>query len=258
MPLLRHLFLALFTLVCVALPAAQADTLSIRADSWPPYNAGPKEVKPGYMIEVLREIFTPLGHSIDYRLLSWEESLAAVRAGRCIAVVGASRDDAPDFVFPTEPLGMSGTTFFTARTGNWKFTGIDSLKSVRLGVVEGYAYDGELDNYIRAQKGSGRVVSVGGDDPVPQLIRLLRAGKIDVVAEDPAVMIHTLVSSSIPAGAVHGAGRIGDRSPLYVAFSPAAKKSKEYARIFDEGLIRMRADGRLQAILARYGLYDWK
>ena len=93
----------LLLLIMLALGATRVDaaeTLSIRADAWPPYNAEPKSIKPGYMINVLLEIFMPQGYALDYQQLSWTESLDAVRKGEFNAVIGATKDDAPDFVFP--------------------------------------------------------------------------------------------------------------------------------------------------------------
>ena len=255
---LLRLGLGMLLLLLATTVAASAATISVRADSWPPYNDTPQEVKAGYMIEVLKEIFLPLGHKIDYRLLSWDESLAAVRKGQFDAVVGASKDDAPDFVYPKETFGRSGNGFFVLRGNPWRFQGLSSLTQVRLGVIESYAYNPELDNYLKAHKGTTRIVVAGGETPLGDLIDLLRQGKLDVIVEDTSVMTYALAKSKVPPGEIKRAGELGESSDLYVAFSPGGKNSREYARLFDAGLIKLRQSGRLQAILARYGLKDWK
>ena len=48
-------------------PGAAADTISIRGDMWCPVNCDPKAERPGYMIEIAREVFEPKGHKIDYQ-----------------------------------------------------------------------------------------------------------------------------------------------------------------------------------------------
>ena len=45
---------------------------------------------------------------------------------------------------------------------------------------------------------------------------------------------------------------------VYIAFSPANKKSAEYAAILDRGVERLRASGELDEIMAHYGLEDWE
>jgi polar amino acid transport system substrate-binding protein len=54
------------------------------------------------------------------------------------------------------------------------------------------------------------------------------------------------------------AGTFGAPSKIYIAFSPANHKSKEYARILSEGIVSLRASGELKEILGKYGLDDWK
>lgn len=239
-------------------PAVAAETLSIRADLWPPYNDEPKSIKPGYMINVLLEIFLPQGYTLDYQTLSWTESLDAVRKGRVHAVVGAARDDAPDFIFPRESFGVSNTAFFVKGGSAWKYAGPASLEKVRLGVIESYAYNDELDPYLAAHKGTRRIVEAKGDEPLLALIRMLQNDQIDVIAEDTNVMLATLIAGKVPMGSLVGAGACKEKSTLYVAFSPKNPKSRELADKFDAGIKALRDSGKLNAILGLYGLTDWK
>lgn len=254
---LKALLLVLLLTVCT-LQSAAAETLSIRADVWPPYNDEPKSNKPGYMIMVLMEIFLRQGYTLDYQTLSWDESLEAVRKGQFNAVIGASKDDAPDFIFPKESFGISDTAFFVRPETKWKFNGISSLKQVKLGVIGGYAYDEELDAYIKANKGTDRIVVSTGDDPIKELILKLKNGQVDAIAEDSNVMMSALLSGKVPLKGVVSAGSLTDKAELYIAFSPKHPKSKELAAKFDTGIRELRSSGKLKAILGLYGLTDWK
>ena len=190
--------------------------------------------------------------------MSWDESLAAVRQGKFNAVVGASIDDAPDFVFPHQTFGINGNSFFVKNGSNWKFEGTKSLSKVRLGIIDSYSYDTEIDKYIKANQGSSKLVSVSGENALPTLIKMLLSGKIDVIVEDTNVMLYSLVKVGVPPGGIKKAGTMEEQVDLQIGFSPALKNSKEYARLFDEGVARLRQSGRLQMILSRYGLTDWK
>jgi polar amino acid transport system substrate-binding protein len=53
------------------------------------------------------------------------------------------------------------------------------------------------------------------------------------------------------------AGSLGEPTPMYIACSPKKESSKDYVKWFDEGLTTLRENGRLNAILAKYGLSDW-
>lgn len=242
--------------LCLSSVAATSATLSVRSDSWPPYNAEPKSPKPGYMIQVLWEIFKPQGYVVDYDILSWAESLDAVREGKFNAVVGAAKDDAPDFIFPQETFGLSDTAFFVKKGSAWRYDGPSSYKKVKIGVIESYSYNEEVDAYLESSSGDNVFVATG-DNPLLQLIQMLRSGEIDVVVEDSNVMFDALVDNNIALGEITPAGRGDEISDLYVAFSPADPESKKLADIFDAGIKEMRQKGKLQAILKLYGLKDW-
>lgn len=247
-----------FCLLLLLSVSAGAETITIRADNWPPFNGDPKETKAGYMIEVLREIYAPLGDKIDYQLLSWDDSLASVRKGEFNAVVGASRDDAADFVFPHESLGTSTNTFFVLNKSTWAYNGVASLGKVKLGVIEDYAYSDTIDDYIKANKKNGKVVVSRGEEALALLINKLQSGKVDVVVEDASVMLYALMKLGVPPGQIKAASSAQEGQTLYVAFAPGISASKGYAQQFDEGIRKLRASGKLQQILSRYNLTDWK
>lgn len=252
-----RILLSLCLLLLLAINAG-AETITIRADNWPPFNGEPKDAKAGYMIEVLREIYAPLGHKIDYQLMSWDDSLASVRKGQFNAVVGAARDDAEDFIFPQEPFGTSTNTFFVPSTSTWSYNEISSLAKIKLGVIEDYAYSDELDAYIKANKKSGKVLVSRGEEALALLINKVQTGKVDVIVEDASVMLFALMKMGLPPGQIKAAGLPRDSQDIYVAFAPGNPASKGYAQQFDEGIRKLRTSGKLQQILARYNLYDWK
>lgn len=251
-----RILLALFFLLALNGGAAAA-TITVRADSWPPYNDDPKDAKVGYMIEVLREIFVPLGHKIDYQLMSWDDSIENVKKGKFNAVVGASKDDAPSFVFPQEIFGRSKNTFFVMKNGLWHYSDPVSIGKVKLGAIEGYSYSDVIDAYIKANKKNGKVLFSRGENALELLVNRLQSGKVDAIVEDASVMMFALMKLGIPPGEIKAAGSPDDYQDLYVAFSPVNPDSKEYARQFDEGLRKLRVTGKLQQILARYNLSDW-
>jgi polar amino acid transport system substrate-binding protein len=79
-----------------------AETVTIRSDSWFPINGTPGDELPGFQIELAQRTF----ESIDYRLMPWGRAVEQVGAGKFDCVVGAYIDDTPGFVLPTENWGI--------------------------------------------------------------------------------------------------------------------------------------------------------
>jgi polar amino acid transport system substrate-binding protein len=227
--------------------------VSVRSDSWPPYNGDgdPASDKPGYGIEILKAIYG----EVDYQTMPWKRAVLMCEAGDFDAVISAFKEDAPALLFPKLPFGMSSTVLVakagSGLSGSWQAL----LEGRKLGTIDGYAYQEELDAWIASHP--DQVFVAKGDNALEKLLRMQQAGRVDLIVDDGAVI--KSVSSTIGlAEVVEVVAKVGEPGELFVAFSPAKEGSQALADQFDAGLQQLRASGALAAILARYGLSDWK
>lgn len=262
MPILARLAASaaalLTALLSVGVPAAaRGDTITLRADEWCPYNCAPSSERPGYAIEIAREVFAQAGHKVDYGLLNWSRSVEDARGGRHDGIIGAIPADAPDFVFPEEPIGDSRGGYAVRRGTAFRLKGPESFAGMVLGAVSGYAFEGVGGDYIEANKHDrSKVQLTSGDDALAQSLKKLVAGRLDIVFDDANVLAHALAEADLNERITIAEG--GDPSKIYIAFSPANPKSKEYATLLSQGIAQLRSSGRLAEILAHYGLSDWR
>jgi polar amino acid transport system substrate-binding protein len=233
------------------------EAITIRADIWEPYNAAPESDKPGYMIEVTKAIFTKAGIKVDYQCKgwTWDRSIEEARQGRIDAIVGAAKDDAPDFIFPEEPFVYQQVTIFKKKGNPWKYQGVNSLQNIKLGVISGYAYDDSVDEYIEKNTNKVNIQIVKTDNALELNIKKLEAGRIDATIEDASVFNVKATSLSMK-DKFEEAGVVGEPDNITIAFSPAKETSKKYADILSKGLKEMRASGELKKLMGKYGLKD--
>lgn len=253
----RHALLFAAALCIAPHVAAAAETVTLRADVWYPHNGEPGANPPGYMIEIARELLGPAGIEINYQNMPWERALTMTRNGEIDCVVGAARGDAPDFVFPSESQGMDQSYAFVKKGNAWRYTGVDSLARIKIGVIDGYSYSEEIDAYIAKHKGTPNVQSVAGDTPLEQNIRKLAGGRIDAVIESRPVFL-AMASKLGMADKFAEAGPAGEPSELFIACSPKRPIAKRVTQLLGGGMATLRAGGKLKIILDRYGLKDWK
>lgn len=233
---------------------ARAETLVIAGDIWCPVNCQPGSERPGIFVELAREIFTEAGIEVQYKALNWARTLQMVRRGELNAAVGAGVEDAPDFLFGATPVASSRSCFFTLPDSTWRFNGTASLAGQRLGVINDYSYGDELNTYIALHHGdSERIQIAAGDTALALNIGKLTHGRVDVVLENAWVM-QAMLASQGQTGGLREAGCRAPDVPIYLAFSPVLESSPRYVAIFEQGLQRYRASGRLQALLAAYGV----
>lgn len=250
--------LAALAALAIASSAVGAE-IRIRSDEWLPYN-GPSTLNPpGYMIELADAIAKANGHTIQYSHLPWDDAIAAVRAGTYDCVVGAMVSDAEDFAFPASSWGRSDNQFFVLEGTTWRYTGIDSLASVRLAVIEGYSYGDEIDAYIEQHKDDPariQVVSSQGRAVINAISRIVTR-KVDALIEDGNVA-NSAIGRLQLTGRIIPAGSTGDVNDIYIACTPADPRGRTYADMFSAGIDQLRASGELATILGKYSLSDWK
>ncbi|TAD87385.1 MAG: hypothetical protein EAZ99_17800 [Alphaproteobacteria bacterium] len=266
---LQHLGLVCLGLMVISSAAALAETrpsvltatattITLRADVWCPYNCEPSSRDPGYMVEIARSVFQPHGLTVSYQTLPWSRTLAEVRAGTIDGAIGASigSPETRGMVFGEEDLGLSQSVFAVTR-GSPRVASIADLATRTLVAIADYSYGDPFDDYIEThRRDSKRVSLLSGDDVTKRLIRLVLSSRADVLIEDVAVL-------RFEAAQVDGGDRLetspaGEPVRIGIAFTNARPEGQRYAALLDAGVRQMRADGRLAAILARYGVPDWR
>jgi polar amino acid transport system substrate-binding protein len=235
--------------------AASADTITIRSDSWYPYNGKPGGKPEGYMIEAARAIAKANGHTIDYRLLDWDASIEQVGSGNFDCLVGATRDDAPKLAFPKLSWGKSNNVLFVLAENPWTFKGTASLKGQKLVVISGYAYGDSLDAYIKAAPKDAVVSIENNRNSLTLAIQQMVTRKGTVLVEDSNVAFAKFAQMEM-IGRFRVAGEADAPSDVFIACTPNAK-GRKYVAMFDAGLAQLRKSGELKKILARHGLQDW-
>jgi len=252
--------LLLITALSLLLPTgANADTITLRADEWCPFNCQPEADKPGFGIEIARAVFTAAGHDLDYRLLPWTRALDECRKGAIAAVIGTTPTESPDFVFPAEMIARADNAMAVKKGNPWRYAGPASLDRLKVGIIQGYVYMGTIGDYLEAAAKAPdhkRLDTTGGDNALELNLKKLLAGRVDVVIDSGAVLTYKIQDLHL-TDKVELAGS-ADLDPIYVAFSPALPVSKDLAALFDRSVADLRASGKLQAILSRYGQKDWK
>ncbi|BBO92811.1 hypothetical protein DSCOOX_59910 [Desulfosarcina ovata subsp. ovata] len=212
------------TLKCFLLFTAPvyADEIIIVADEWPPYCGKAGSTYPGYGVEIAKQVFEAAGHKFKYLNIPWTRAIKETRAGKYNAIIGAYKEEAPDFVFPEEEFGVSRYAFYSKRGSLWTYSGIESLQSKKIGLIKGYSYGQELNAYF--EKNAQRVQYVSGDDPLSMNIRKLLAGRFDTLIAGENVMTYKIKEMGV-VGEVINSGVTDISANLYIAFSPINKKS---------------------------------
>ena len=246
--------LTLFGLIVTSV--ARADEIKLTSDLWCPYACEPTSDKPGFMIEIAKEIFKSKGHTVRYELINWARAIKDTKAGKYDGIVGASKADVPGFVVPSIPTGKLENYYFTLRSNQWTYKGVESLKKVKMGVINDYSYGEEVDKQVAKKNPSITVIS--GNDALKRMIQMTEAKRLDGFVENPMVLYYTLMELKKNVQDYRPSSpNLASDPDLFIAFSPKKSTSVKYAKILDEGVQELRKNGKLKEILKKYGLNDW-
>ena len=255
----RHHFFILAVValsLCPSRSFAGNKTITVAADAWCPYNCDERSREPGFMIDITKEILGAAGYTVNYKNQSWASAMTDVASGKVDAVVGAGEAEARRLVLAAEPLGENKTCYYTRSDDLFNFKVGRPLSKRRIGVISGYLYGDPLDQYVAANRANYNLVQiVTGDKPLLQNIRKLKARRIDTLVENMLVMEFS--KSKYNVEDIRLAGCEGPL-PLYIAFSPRREDAGHLAELMNEGIRNLRKKGRINEIMVRYGLRDWK
>ena len=247
-------------LFCLAAFLCAAETITLRADSYAPFNGDPKSDKPGYLIEIAKEVFGKRGAVVDYQLMPWSRSLEQMKAGHIDGAPGAEVSQISEFSYPAVAQGYWRPVFATPAASRWAYTGLDSLATLSIGVVQDYDYgkDPKGNSYNQwFEKNPKNMQVLKGDKPIDLAMGMLAKGRLDLFFEDWGVILAACASAKVDPAMIRNAGSAGPGYEVFIAFSPN-ERGKALAKELAEGTSALRASGRLKEILARYGVSDWK
>ena len=234
-----------------------SDDIILTADLWCPYTCDAKSANPGFMVEIVKEVFLKAGHKVNYVVINWARAISETRNNKFNGIIGASKTDAPDFIFTSVPIGYSSNFFWAKKEASWEYKNTNSLKGLKIGVINSYSYGDEVDKPVLDKNPSFVVVS--GETALTKIVKMTDAKRLDGFVENPFVLDYLLRDIPELKNKFKSVSKnITKDTDLFVAFSPHNPMSKKYEEILSSGMKNLRKTGKLKTILNKYGLKDWK
>lgn len=141
--------------------AGQATRLA--CDIWPPYQMYQNNELTGYSVGIVKAVYERMGIPLEQPIptLPWSRCLSMLEDGSADAIFSANYAPAREryAAYPDEPL-ISTPWVIWSRSGH-RFTSMEDLRNLRIGVVRQYSYTPEFWKFIQA---NCRVEKVSNDE----------------------------------------------------------------------------------------------
>jgi len=242
-------------LIALLLPlgwgGAAAGELSLVASPWPPY-VGERLERKGLAMHIVSEALRRAGYESTVSLVEWPQDLEGTESGDFDVIAGVwHTDERAQSLRFSEPYLVSETHFVKRREAPHRYDSLDDVKGLRIGIVGGYAYGGEIS-------AAALELEPAAQASVVENLRRLIAGELDLVLADERVALYEL-NANIYDG-------VRKTSVLPKAYSSrglrmaVSKRHPDHAEIverFDDAIEAMKADGSHAEILSIHRASVW-
>ncbi len=246
----------LIFIVLISTNTIKADSITITADEWCPYNCSSTDENKGFMIDLFTLVFNKAGHTVEYLISkSYEKAIINVRNNQYNAIVGVTKEEVPDFIIPETPLAYSHDVIIIAKNSTWEYISEKSLEKVILGGVKNYEYDLPIQRYIDQNKHKKELIQiVSGNRSLEYNLKKLRYQYITALIDNQLAIKYHYAQKNEPFP--FKIAKTLEIYSLYIAFSPKNPKSKAYAQILSHGINELRGTKEMAGILKKYGLTE--
>jgi polar amino acid transport system substrate-binding protein len=219
---------------------------------YPPYEyqeTEKGEVK-GLAVEVVRQAFARMGHTVTIKLLPWPRVLWMVENGHADGFFTTyhvpEREQWADY--STEELAPQVTSLFVKKGSRISYRGdLNQLAGEPIGVVMKVSYGEKFDRAVKDKVLTRVLESVDGETNFRQLF----AGRLNVVASN-RLGAQFILGQMGKIDEVEELAPPLENVPSYIAFSKA-KNLKPLRDRFDQVLRQMKADGTWARIMKQVG-----
>lgn len=228
--------------------------LVFASDEWCPYVCF-ESTRPGYLVELAREVFESPARPVEVRRMSWARAIREAESGRIDGVLGAVRGESATLVYPTLAAAGDRPAFAVRAEDPWTFTGVEVLADRRIGLADGYRFGPRLDGALfPGGRGGPTLEPLSTDRPTWTNLRKLVDGRIDTVLDNGHVLRH-----EIERGGFFPAVRLidaGVENPVFMAFADTPT-GRSLAQHFDRVMLARSKRGGRSALEQTYGPMGW-
>lgn len=175
--LLILIFLMSFTCVGNAQTNAQIESqppvLRIVADIWPPMTGNTLD-NGGFSVQLTKEILQELGFRTQVRFVPWKRIIRTSQRGAFDVIPAIWKDEKREDMFELSQAYLNYKLLFVSlKSQAFRFSKLNDLNGLRVGIVSSYAYPEAFLNYDQAQWKTGI--------DIKQNLKKLLAKRLDLV-----------------------------------------------------------------------------
>ena len=200
----------------------------------------------GMMVDVIEEIGKDAGFKVEIQPLQFSALIASLTSGK-IDIISAAMTGSPErakVVDFSKDVYAYGEGLVVRSSDTTDYTGFADMKGKKAGGQIG-------TRYIDALKASGVFAEVNSYESLPDIMRDVANGRIDAGVGDYPILGYNIAQGRFPGLRLVKSYKPSVSGPINIAVKQG---NAELLAKIDASLAKMKADGRMDAILKKWGL----
>lgn len=243
----KNIFLVAVLVITSAF--VKAEDIVLAALEYPPHYGEHLEDH-GPLIEIIVSAYAEQGLSVEVMFLPWSRALIWADEGRVDGIVGAwyTKERTKSFLY-SAPIYPNTMVFYKHKNVDIEFNQYTDLKDDGrvIGSVRGYTHVDGLEQ-------SGVTIHYVNNDI--QNFKLLERERIDLVSVDRDYGRYVLALPELEQvkSKVEAIDKVLEVREQYLVISTKAKQPKAKISAFNQGLAKLKAEGKVEDILRKHGI----
>ena len=211
--------------------------------------------KPGFLSELVSEIFRLSNLNIEFQRYSWPVAIHEVKEGNALGLLSPSKDEAEGFYFPNESLGFQQMCFYVNKNSIWSYKDKSSIELIHLGISQWANYNGLME-YIHNNIDNPKKINViSSEDIYLTGFEKLSKNEFEALLINRTSAIY-YINKNKQNDKFKQVGCL-EKEKIYIAFSPKYKnKSKFISETFDKNIIKLKKTSYIKKLMKKYDLTD--
>ncbi|MBU2895907.1 transporter substrate-binding domain-containing protein [Vibrio hepatarius] len=232
-------------LLLLASQLTSAATLKMSQDLWPPYIMNSVQGS-GIAHDIVADALISAGYDLEYAVKPWTRVLKETKSGQSDVIISLWKtEERAKFLLYTEPYTHNNVIFISLSESQFEYESLDSLKGLRVALINDYAYANDLRQY--------KDMTVINTLDLPNSLRYLLANKADVILADESVGKWIARGMKIPKGKLYFSKTHFDSTPLHAAVRKDHPEAEKIVLILNN-YFKNHAKGKLEALNMLYGI----
>lgn len=247
---LIQIIIVLFIYFLTSHVSAKNKKVILASDEWCPFFCYENNQATGILTELIKEALHGSNFDLEIKVINWARAVEMAKQGEISGLIGAYKDDVPNFLFSVLPPYSSSDCFYGLSNNKFIYQGIKSLNNQRVGIINSYGYGAEIDSYKVTEAGKKIFFEVSGEDPLIQNLSKLEAGRLDLIIENQAVINH-LAKKNEKYKKITSKGCLKEKE-VHIAFSPVKEENKEVVTLFSNYLKSKKGQKKINELKKKY------